>query len=70
MTENEKTASSDTFGNTAVSATSGDDHGYTKEITARDILVSAAIVLTQLVQVCVLSNSAILKIDDRLLANI
>jgi hypothetical protein len=70
MTETEKIVGRDTTGKTAVSATSEDHHGYTKEITPRDILISAAIVLTQLVQVRMLSNSATSKIDDRSLANI
>ncbi|KFX88787.1 hypothetical protein V490_07397 [Pseudogymnoascus sp. VKM F-3557] len=50
MTETEKIVGRDATGKTVVSPTSEDHHGYTKEITPRDMLVSAAIVLTQLVQ--------------------
>lgn len=51
MTKIEKAVASETTRKPPVSATSADGHGGAKGITPRDILISAAIVLTQLVQV-------------------
>lgn len=70
MTEIEKTVASDTTGKPAVSPSSVDGHGGTKGITPRDILISTAIVLTQLVQVRVLPQHPVSNIESRSPANI
>ncbi|KFY92969.1 hypothetical protein V498_04639 [Pseudogymnoascus sp. VKM F-4517 (FW-2822)] len=50
MTKIEESLASDTTGKPAMSATSANGHRGTKGITPRDVFISAAIVLTQLVQ--------------------
>lgn len=67
MTETEKPVASDPTGGLALSA---GGHGHTKGIKSHDILISAAIVLTQLVQVRVLPHPSMFSIAGRSPANI
>jgi hypothetical protein len=72
MTKIEKTVAGDTAGGPAVSAVSAvpvDGHGRIKGITSRDMLISAAIVLTQLVQVRMTQCLSLSSIVSRPAAN-
>lgn len=69
MTQTEKAVASDTTTKPAVSVTFADGHGGDKGITPRDSLISAAIVLSQLVQVRVI-YLPVSNIVSRIPANI